>query len=419
MIGTAYSSDFIASIRKVFTDAGCELLSDYVNRRTKVTYRCSCGNVAEIRFDSFQAGTRCRSCLSQRIKDGMKKSNCVENQKQKNLQQYGVENYFQSQDFKEKAKKTLLEKYGVDNVSKNPEMKVKIKAKLKEANQKKYGVDFLMQSEKFREKAKATCLEKYGVDNFIKLAEFKEKAKQTMIKKYGVENAMLNKEIVLKAKLNSFEACMKKYGVPYIGQVQQIKEKIILSNLQKYGVECTLKVKDIYERTRETLFMRYGVENIGYFSHLPKIREKINNICLERYDTIYPMQNKRVAEQSFKNSFSKKEYKLPSGITLHIQGYENFAFDALVRVYDEGHLINSRDQMPEIWYSMDDGKYRCYYPDIYIPTENTIIEVKSPYTYYILDFKKTDYKRKAVEALGFKFKLLVFNKRGELVKGTI
>ena len=35
--------------------------------------------------------------------------------------------------------------------------------------------------------------------------------------------------------------------------------------------------------------------------------------------------------------------------------------------------------MPAIWYEMDNIKHR-YYPDIFIPCENRIIEVKSTYT---------------------------------------
>jgi len=37
--------------------------------------------------------------------------------------------------------------------------------------------------------------------------------------------------------------------------------------------------------------------------------------------------------------------------------------------------------MPEIWYEFED-KRRRYYPDIYIKSQNKIIEVKSDYTFY-------------------------------------
>jgi glutathione peroxidase-family protein len=410
-----HTIEFNNNIKQIFSNAGCELLSQYINRRTKVKYKCNCGNVAEIRIDSFQAGTRCRGCLSQRIKDALVENGASEKKKANNLEKHGVEHYFKTEEFKEKSKKTLQEKYGVDNVSKNPEMKIKIKAKLKESNQKKFGVDFLMQSKEFREKSKQTIILKYGVDNVFKLPEIREKIYKTCFEKYGNIFPMKNKDIIEKAKKNSILGCLEKHGVPYIGQVESVKEKVIKTNLEKYNVEYTLQNPDIYQKTKKTLFDIYGIENIGYSYKVPELKQKIYDTCMKKYGTIYPMQNKDIAEKSMKCMMKKKFYTLPSGKQIEIQGYENFAFDALVRVYDENKILNNRTDMPEIWYCMDDGKYRYYYPDIYIPDENLIIEVKSPYTYYELEFKKTDYKRKAVEALGYKFKLLIFDKNGNLV----
>lgn len=49
-------------VSKCFKEQGCELLEEYKNARTKMKYRCCCGNVSEIVFYSFKAGNRCRSC---------------------------------------------------------------------------------------------------------------------------------------------------------------------------------------------------------------------------------------------------------------------------------------------------------------------------------------------------------------------
>jgi hypothetical protein len=37
--------------------------------------------------------------------------------------------------------------------------------------------------------------------------------------------------------------------------------------------------------------------------------------------------------------------------------------------------------MPEIWYYTNDTKKHRYFPDIFIPSQNLIIEVKSTWTY--------------------------------------
>jgi hypothetical protein len=54
-------------VQKYFADQGCELLdTEYKNARTKLRYRCSCGNEACIVFDSFRQGNRCRKCGTRR-----------------------------------------------------------------------------------------------------------------------------------------------------------------------------------------------------------------------------------------------------------------------------------------------------------------------------------------------------------------
>jgi len=54
-------------VEKYFAAHGCELLeSEYKNARTKMQYRCSCGNISSIVFDSFRRGNRCKKCGSRR-----------------------------------------------------------------------------------------------------------------------------------------------------------------------------------------------------------------------------------------------------------------------------------------------------------------------------------------------------------------
>jgi hypothetical protein len=70
-------------VKSFFAEKGCELLSTtYINARTKLKYRCNCGNESEIVFDSFRKGNRCKKC-------GAKKSNV-----NRILNQSFVESYF-------------------------------------------------------------------------------------------------------------------------------------------------------------------------------------------------------------------------------------------------------------------------------------------------------------------------------------
>lgn len=60
-------------VKKVFKDAGCELLSDeYINSRIKLEYRCSCGNVSEILWHNFKKGHRCNKCGSKKTAEKQK-----------------------------------------------------------------------------------------------------------------------------------------------------------------------------------------------------------------------------------------------------------------------------------------------------------------------------------------------------------
>ena len=128
------------------------------------------------------------------------------------------------------------------------------------------------------------------------------------------------------------------------------------------------------------------------------------------------MQNPIIAEKSSKNSLNAKDYTLPSGKIIKLQGYEKFALDILITKYDESDILTGCSNMPEIWYF--DEKYRRYFPDVYIPKDNLIIEVKSSYTYN-KNFNEVNIKRLATQALGYTFKLIIFDDKGNIMKGSL
>lgn len=63
-------------VKKYFHEQGCELLSDaYINARTKLRYRCSCGKESEITFYSFKTGVRCWDCGREKLRQAQIGSN--------------------------------------------------------------------------------------------------------------------------------------------------------------------------------------------------------------------------------------------------------------------------------------------------------------------------------------------------------
>jgi len=100
---------------------------------------------------------------------------------------------------------------------------------------------------------------------------------------------------------------------------------------------------------------------------------------LKKYGVEHPMQVTSIAAKLC-NNYKYKTYKLPSGKVIKLQGYEPQAMDILLTTYKESEILTDRCDVPEIWYKTDDGKKHRYYPDIYIPKDNLIIEVKSDWT---------------------------------------
>jgi hypothetical protein len=105
--------------------------SNFRIRRDKLPCKCDiCGDVMYL----------CILEINQR-----KKCICVKcgrnNAKKRNLERYGVENVFQSEEIKEKIKITNLKKYNVENPSQSEE----IKEKRKKTNFRNFGVEYFSQ----------------------------------------------------------------------------------------------------------------------------------------------------------------------------------------------------------------------------------------------------------------------------------
>ena len=111
-------------------------------------------------------------------------------------------------------------------------------------------------------------------------------------------------------------------------------------------------------------------------------------------------------ERSEKSGKTHKNYTLPSGKIIRIQGYENIALDELVKQFNEEDIITNKRDMPKINYNFED-KQRRYYPDIWIKSINKIIEVKSTYTYN-QHLEQNKLKEFATKKLNFDFEFWVY-----------
>jgi hypothetical protein len=229
-----------------------------------------------------------------------------------------------------------------------------------------------------------TSLDKWGVDNYSKTKEFRDR----MI------------------KINNI-----KWGVDWYQQSEEFKIKSIKTCLEKYGFTSYTKTEEFKNRLRETFLKNWGVD---WYTKSNDFLNKFRNTCLEKYGTEHYMLNDDFS-LSVKKQF--KDYKLPSNSIVRIQGYEKFALDILVKNHNEEDIIISNKEIREeigiLNYIMD-NKHKTYIPDIYIKSENKIIEVKSKWTYE-LELNKNILKKESCESIGINFEFWIFNKKGELI----
>jgi hypothetical protein len=120
-------------------------------------------------------------------------------------------------------------------------------------------------------------------------------------------------------------------------------------------------------------------------------------------------RNPENAEKRIQQSLKYKEYELPSGRIIKVQGYENQALDILLSTYDEIDILcgvrEIHDYIGAITYSYKNAECR-YYPDFYIVSTKTIIEVKSKWTFEIQKEKNLA-KEQACLLQGFNFRFII------------
>jgi len=246
-------------------------------------------------------------------------------------------------------------------------------------------VEYPSQSEEVKQKSKDTCLEKYGVEYSLQSEEVKQKSKDTCLEKYGVEHPML---------------------------LDETKQKIKDTCMERYGVESPLQNKEIKQKSKNTCIEKYGVE---YSLQSEEVKQKIRDTCIERYGVEHPMHISEIAEKCLKSGYTRKDYTLTSGKILQIQGYEHFALDEIVTIYQEDDIINGMSNVPEIWYNDEEGKKHRHYVDIFIPSKHLCIEVKSTWT---AEKKKDNIflKQNAGKLLGYHYEIWVYDNKGNKVE---
>jgi hypothetical protein len=392
---------------------------DVLKRDTIIKFKCNCGEEGSKNFRALaeKSGAYCKKCIDIKSKiktkntfltnygvdHPMKTEGTKNKQKEVMLEKYGVENPFQNKEVKEKIKKSMIQKYGVEHPLQSNELQNKKTI----TNLERFGVKHAAQNKNIIKKMKETTLERYGVENCMLLDENKNKLKATNLERYGVEHAAQNKEVMSKMKATHLE----RHGVEHPMLLEENKNKIIKTNIEKYGVKSPLQNKNIMNKMKLTNINRYGSECV---LQNKEIQNKIKATNIEVYGVENPMQNIDVMDKCQRNLRKHKKYVFPSGNIRHIQGYEHFALNDLLKIYTENEIKTNRREIPRIKYVNND-KDKYYFPDIYIPHINKIIEVKSTWTYEC-DIEIIKLKKTATELLGYDYEIWIYDSKGIKVK---
>ena len=174
----------------------------------------------------------------------------------------------------------------------------------------------------------------------------------------------------------------------------------------KKNKENPNRIKEIYNKINNTKEKK-NKENPKKHKEIiekAKIKRKETN---DKKNAENPNRPQEIYSKIKKKSFSTKDYTLPSGEIIQVQGYENLALDELFENnYKEDEIITQCD---EIEYEFN-NKIHYYYADIYLINENKIIEVKSTWT-FDKDYDKNIAKKNACLEQGFDFEFWIYDNK--------
>lgn len=196
-------------------------------------------------------------------------------------------------------------------------------------------------------------------------------------------------------------------------------EKPIIKQIRNFGdtfkhhkhcsSSCRFKDKEkaagIISRRLEQTGYAYPMQN-------PAVRAKAYNTCLKKYGAENPMQNTELFQKFINARYKIKEFVAPDGTVFKYQGFEDVALRSLLsnEQIKPSDIATGKGAVPAIYYYNNEKQRKSkYYPDIYVKSANTLIEVKSVYT-FTLNMQETLDKQAACKLLGYEHIILICSK---------
>ena len=295
-------------------------------------------------------------------------------------EKYGVINYSQTQDFKEKIKNTWknktddelneihkkqfkakLEKYGDGNYNNGEKISKTLLAhdelfwkerieKIQSTSMMRYGEKFYMQTDEYKNRIQNTWMNKpqEEIDNMVK------KVKETSEERYGVPNYTMTQ--VYKDKMQ--QICMEKYGVKYYFQTQEYKDKMQQTCLEKYGVKNYSQTQEWASRKQKKLLY----DDLYFDSSWEVI---VYKYCKENnIDCIYQPDITFEYEYDGKKHFYHPDFLINNQL-YEVKGDQFFDGDKMICPYN-------RDKYKD---ELSEAKHQCMLKNNVIILRNADIEI--------------------------------------------
>lgn len=229
------------------------------------------------------------------------------------------------------------------------------------------------------------------------------------------------------SRLDKFKASITEYYEHRTEEERLQKSKKCSDAVQSHWDNKTVEERELFSAMRSEIQKQivFSEEELELMSAKKKAtwaekskteiddrNQKMIRTNIERYGVEY---NSQVAEISEKqHSYKFKEFVFPSGRIDKVQGYEPQVLSMLLSEgINEDDIITARGEVPAIWYYLD-GKKARYFPDIYIKSQNKIVEVKSTWTWE--QYKSKNMAKLArCREMGFNVELYVLDEKEKRV----
>jgi hypothetical protein len=180
--------------------------------------------------------------------------------------------------------------------------------------------------------------------------------------------------------------------------------KTKINELKKWTDEMKKRQSDIqkeHQNKPDVKIQRSKIQKIA--QNKPGVNEKRS----DKAKTLWADLD--YAERVLSSGLRYKEYKMPSGKIVKLQGYENKVLSELLESYQEDDIVigvkNINKEIGTITYTLN-NKICKYFPDFFIKSLNTVIEVKSQWT-YDKQKEKNELKKNACLIKGLNFKFII------------